>query len=102
MTEEEEAEAVKVKNEQIMRAYSVAFNSPAGQIVLTDLAPFCRAVDSVAIVADDGAIDVHRTFAAIGRNEVWKRIQRFARLNEDDILRLQLGRISVKPMEDSE
>lgn len=51
------------------RAYQMAFTSPAGQIVLEDLAKFCRAEDS-CFNADP------RLHAVLeGRREVWLRIQ---------------------------
>ena len=82
-----------IDNEQLIRAYRVAFGSPAGQQVLADLAPFCRAAET-CFHADP------RIHAALeGRREVWLRIQNFVHLTEDDILQLALRRPRVKPGE---
>jgi hypothetical protein len=82
-----------IDNEQLIRAYRVAFGSPAGQQVLADLAPFCRAAET-CFHPDP------RIHAALeGRREVWLRIQNFVHLTEDDILQLALRRPRVKPGE---
>jgi hypothetical protein len=82
-----------VSNEQLIRAYRVAFGSPAGQQVLADLAPFCRAAETCF----HGDPRIHA--ALEGRREVWLRIQNFVHLTEDDILQLALRRPRVKPGE---
>lgn len=69
---------IRAANEQLLRAYKLAFGSPAGEAVLEDLAQFCRAHATCATAPGPGKpIDVQRTFMVLGRNEVWHRIQRF-------------------------
>lgn len=58
------------------QAYRRVFNNPEGEIVLADLARFCRALEST--YAEDA-----RTSAVLdGRREVWLRIQRHLNLSE--------------------
>ncbi len=73
-------------NEELLRSYRLCFNSPAGQAVLADLAPFCRAAET-CFHADPR---VHAQLE--GRREAWLRIQNFLHLTEDDILQLALRR----------
>jgi hypothetical protein len=87
MTEEE----ISAQNEQILRAYAVCFGSPEGQIVMTDLVPFCRGADNTFVPGDPRMSDFYA-----GRRDVLLRIQRFSKLTEDEILQLRLGRIQVK------
>lgn len=75
------------QNEQMLRAYQLCFGSPAGQMVLTDLAAFCRAAETCVVRGDRDA-----TMVLEGRREAFLRIQQFARLTEDDILELRMGR----------
>lgn len=90
------AEDIEAKNAELIRAYRIAFGSPAGQQVLADLAPFCRAADSCF----DPDPRIHAQFE--GRREVWLRIQRFANLTQEDILQLALQRVRIKPGETSD
>jgi hypothetical protein len=83
---------IDIQNEQLLRAYQLCFGSPAGQAVLVDLAPFCRAAETCVVRGDRDA-----TLVLEGRREVWLRIQQFARLSEEDILELRMGR--AKPQE---
>lgn len=77
------------ENEELLRAYQLTFNSPSGQIVLADLAPFCRAVESCLVLGD-----THATAALEGRREVFLRITQYARLTEEEILTLRMSRIN--------
>lgn len=53
------------------RAYQMAFaNNPAVQAVLDDLRTFCRGTETCLIPGDHD-----RTYALLGRNEVWLRIR---------------------------
>lgn len=63
-------------------SYRAAFNSPAGQDVLVDLAKFCRAHASTAHT------DPHMAARLDGRREVWLRIQSHLRLSDDELWRL--------------
>jgi len=84
---------VAQRNEELQRAYRICFGSPAGQAVLADLAPFCRAAES-CFAADP------RIHAALeGRREVWLRLTRFLHLSQEDIVQLALRRPRVKPGE---
>jgi hypothetical protein len=75
------------------RSYQLAFGSPAGQKVLMDLAVFCRANENAAVPGDD-----HRTWMAIGRREVWLRIQQHMNLNSDELYALFAGN-GINPKE---
>lgn len=51
-------------------AYLLAFNTPAGKIVLDDLAPFCRAAETCVVPGDRD-----RTYVLEGRRETYLRIR---------------------------
>lgn len=85
---------VAEQNEQLLRAYAMAFNSPAGQMVLTDLAKFCRGAETCIVPGD-----IHTTLVLEGRREALLRIMHFAKLNEEQILHLRLGRIRPQAVE---
>lgn len=67
------------------RAYQLIFNSTAGQIVMADLAKFCR--------AEMSCFDVDpRLHAALeGRREVWLRIASHLNLNPQELYALYSG-----------
>jgi hypothetical protein len=78
-------------DEAVMRAYKLAFGSPAGQAVLMDLVPFCRALET-CIAADKGKpVDRDRTMVLLGRHEVFLRIQKFLNLSYEQLFQLQTG-----------
>lgn len=97
MTPDDIAAEVAAQNEQLVRAYHVCFSSVAGQAVLADLVLFCRGAESCAVPGDHD-----RTLLLLGRHETLLRIQKFAKLNEDEILQLRLGRIQPKPTDEGE
>lgn len=67
------------------QAYVDVFDNPNGEIVLRDLAKFCRAHDT-AFHADP------RMHAVLeGRREVWLRIQRHVKLSDDQLWELYNG-----------
>ncbi len=66
MTQEE---AIKVWTD-CKRAYQMAFNTPAGEAVLIDLMPFCRARETCVVPGDRD-----RTYVLEGRREVYLRIR---------------------------
>ena len=78
------------ENDELLRAYKLAFGSPAGQAVLTDLAGFCRATESCAVPGNHDA-----TFMLLGRNEVWLRIQHFINLTAEQALAIRLGQRTI-------
>lgn len=80
------AEDVHQQNEELQRAFRLAFGSPAGQAVLADLAPFCRAAETC--FHPDPRVHA----VAEGRREVWLRIQQFLHLTEEDISQLAMRR----------
>lgn len=63
-------------------AYRVTFRGPRADIVLKDLAKFCRANDST-FHPDARVSDV-----MIGRREVWLRIQQNLNLTSDELWNL--------------
>lgn len=69
-------------------AYRAAFLNPDGslsrhgQIVLRDLAKFCRASDTTAVFSQaSGMIDPNATLMAEGRRETFTRICNFLKLD---------------------
>lgn len=79
-----------VENEALVRAYHVVFGSPDGQIVLADLEPFCRAIETCFHV------DPRQHALLEGRREVWLRIQKLSRLTAEQILNLNTRRARVQ------
>jgi hypothetical protein len=62
------------------RYYQVCFGTPAGQFVLEDLLPFCRATESC--YHDDPRL--HAVLE--GRREVWLRIQNYMGLTPEQLM----------------
>lgn len=67
--------------------YRIVFNSPPGQIVLADLASFCRSRSSTFDV------DARVHAMAEGRREVWLRIQNHLNLTQKKLYELSTGEI---------
>lgn len=65
------------------RAYQLTFNGVSGELVLADLAKFCR--------ADETTFHADPRIAAMldGRREVWLRIQEHLRLSPEELYRLR-------------
>lgn len=63
-------------------AYARTFRSPLGQVVLHDLARFCRAHESAFHT------DARAHAVAEGRREVWLRIQKHLQLTDDQLWQL--------------
>ena len=63
------------------RAYQLAFNSPAGEAVLFDLNPFCRARESCVVPGDRD-----RTYVLEGRREVFLRIRDHLDLTAEELV----------------
>lgn len=90
------SEDVAAKNEELLRAYALAFGSPAGKAVLADLIPFCRAIETT--FHEDP-----RLHAALeGRREVFLRIQRFSSLSAEEIYDLRIRRAAAPPTGDDQ
>lgn len=64
------------------RVYQLTFGTPAGKLVLRDLARFCRAHETC--FHEDPRLHA----VAEGRREVWLRIQQHMRLDEDALAEL--------------
>jgi hypothetical protein len=73
---EDEAKAVIV-------AYKRLFRSPIGQLVLHDLAKFCRANESC--FHEDARLHA----VAEGRREVWLRIANMIEVNIDELFKIK-------------
>ena len=78
--------------------YKLCFGSPAGQQVMRDLGPFCRA-DAVPWGSDP-----YHTARLIGRQEVWLRIRQHLSLTDAQLLSIFGGKdiIVSEPAEDED
>ena len=65
--------------------YQKTFRSPTGEVVLRDLARFCRA--NTSTFHEDARLHA----VAEGRREVWLRIQNHLNLSPEDLWRLTSG-----------
>lgn len=63
------------------RAYVMAFNTPAGEAVLRDMMPFCRARETCVVPGDRD-----RTYVLEGRREVYLRIRDYLDLTPEQLL----------------
>jgi hypothetical protein len=63
------------------RAYQLAFNTPAGEAILTDLIPFCRAAETCVVPGDRD-----RTWVLEGRREVYLRIRDHLDLSPEQLV----------------
>jgi len=75
-------EAVLSKIRRRRAAYRETFAGPVAQIVLADLARFCRANEST--FHEDPRVHA----VAEGRREVWLRIVNHSKLTEQELLQL--------------
>lgn len=75
---------------KVRQSYRLLFNpGPATDIVLADLAKFCRARSTPAVVSPaTQQIDPIATGIAIGRLEVWHRISQNLNLSDADLYRM--------------
>jgi len=73
-------EAIKVWTD-CKRAYQLAFNTPAGEAVLIDLKPFCRAAETCVVPGDRD-----RTYVLEGRREVYLRIRDYLDLSPQQLV----------------
>jgi hypothetical protein len=72
-------EALKFFSER-KTAYQIAFGSAAGEAVLADLNPFCRARETCVVLGDRD-----RTYVLEGRREVWLRIREHLDLTPEQL-----------------
>jgi hypothetical protein len=63
------------------RAYQMAFNTPAGEAILIDLAPFCRSRETCVVPGDRD-----RTYVLEGRREVFLRIRDYLDLTPEQLV----------------
>jgi hypothetical protein len=63
------------------RAYQLAFGTVAGQAVLADLTPFCRAKETCVVPGDRD-----RTYVLEGRREVYLRIREYLELTPEQLV----------------
>lgn len=96
-----ELPTIAAHNDELLRAYSLAFNVLMGRAVLADLAQFCRAAESCVVKNERGEIDTAATMLLEGRREVFLRIQQFTKLTEDEILELRMERIRSMPQSEA-
>lgn len=78
---------VAAKNEELMRAYSLTFNTPAGQRVLLDLMAFGSFRQPIASPIDEG------------KRQTVLRIMEMTLLTTEQIYALYQARISPRPAE---
>lgn len=83
------------------RAYLLSLKSPAGQVVLQDLAAYCRANETCMTLNGKGDIDQQLTWAMEGRREVWLRIQQHLNLTPDQLATLYSGQTFISEGEDN-
>ena len=75
------------------RAYHLTFPHPKDSEVLKDLARFCRAGKAPAHT------DIYLIGVAIGRQEVWNRIQEHLNLQPDELYKIYNQPSSIQPKE---
>lgn len=94
--------SIDAKNQALVSNYQIAFSSPAGQAVLADLIPFCRAAENTLVRHSEGSpIDVNGSLVLCGRREVFLRIQNFMNLTPDELYALARGgRLRPREKED--
>lgn len=78
--------AVRAKLTTRAQAYRSTFSGPVPEVVLRDLAKFCRAHEST-VTPDQRMTDILE-----GRREVWLRIQQHLQLTEEQLWDLYDGR----------
>ena len=72
---------------RLREAYNAVFADYAGQMVLIDLAKFCRASETTF-----HPLQSERTQAMLeGRRQVWLRIEQHLRLSQDELFALYSG-----------
>lgn len=77
-------EKLRIALQERRYAYRKTFQGPLAEVVLRDLARFCRAHDSTFHPEHAARLD--------GRREVWLRIQQHLRMNDEQLWELYSGR----------
>jgi hypothetical protein len=75
----------EAKNQELVRAYNLAFNSPAGQLVLLDLMAFGKFRAPIEDRVDEG------------KRQVVCRIMNFTNLSMEQLQAAYRGQISPRP-----
>jgi hypothetical protein len=75
-------------------AYRQLLRQPAGQLILADLATFCKA-NAASMVPGD----THMTAFNEGKRAVWNRIQAVLHLTDDELFAIMKG-VTLPPKED--
>ena len=83
-------EQVEAKNEELLRAYRLTFNSPAGQLVLLDLMSFGKFRVAIGDPVDEG------------KRQVVLRIMNFTELSMEQLQAAYRGQISPGPQQESD
>jgi hypothetical protein len=73
------------ENEELLRAYRLTFNSPAGQTVLIDLMKFCK----FRVPIDDRLDE--------GKRQAFLRIENFLNLTPEQLASLYRGQATTAP-----
>lgn len=73
------------------KAYQLALQQPAVQMLLQDLAKYCHARSS-PVPETDAPIDTNRAMVRLGRQQVWFRIANTLHLTPDELFKLYTGR----------
>lgn len=96
MTEEEDLDAVEernaaieAKNDELIRAYQLTFNSPSGQLVLLDLMAFGKFRAPITDPVDEG------------KRQAVLRIMNFTTLSKEQLQTAYRGQISTKVPNDA-
>lgn len=73
---------------ELQRTYQLALSrdNPAVEALLKDLALFCGAVETPAVLSSDKTLDVNRTLVMLGRHEVFMRVARFLNLTTSELV----------------
>ncbi len=78
-------EDIQAKNEEIIRAYQLTFNSPAGQAVLLDLMSFGKFRAPISDPVDEG------------KRQVILRIMNMTQLSPEQLQAAYRGQMSPRP-----
>lgn len=73
-------EAIQIETD-CKRAYQMVFSTPAGEAVLIDLTPFCRARETCVVRGDRDS-----TYVLEGRREVYLRIRDYLDLSPEQLV----------------
>lgn len=84
MTEQEEIEIRNAEYREVLRAYTLTFNSPSGQVVLLDLMNFCKFREPIDDRVDEG------------KRQVMLRIMNFTNMSLEQLRSAFLNQVHVQ------